>query len=185
MDLTRLRPVAGVVAPAAFVGAWVTGGLLRDDGYSPVSDAISRLAETGQPTAPLMTAGFVAYGVLAPVAATALRDRATRAAVVVTGLGTLAVAAFPLSAEGGQPVDAWHAAAALVAYTANVAAPSLAGRRASPRVRRASYALSAVIAACLVGSIALDDATGLLQRTGLTLFDAWLVATCVRLLRER
>ena len=181
-----LRPYAGIAAPAAFIGAWVTGGLLRDDGYSPVRDAISRLAETGQPTAPLMTAGFVGFGLLAPVAAFALQDRGARLAVITTGVGTLGVAALPLSAAGGMPVDTWHAVAAGIAYAANVAAPSLAARRLpSARARRASYALSAAIAGCLVASLALEEQTGLFQRAGLTLFDAWLVGTCVHLLRRR
>jgi hypothetical protein len=39
----------GVLAPTAFVGAWVTGGLLTE-GYDPVRQAISQLAREGAPT---------------------------------------------------------------------------------------------------------------------------------------
>lgn len=176
---------AGIAGPAAFVGAWVIGGAVKD-GYSPVSDAISRLAEQGASTQPLMTAGFVGFGVLIPVYAAelgrALESPTTRWAVTASGLGTLAVACFPLTAEGGTFLDAAHPVAAGVAYVANVIAPLAAARHLrSPRLKAASYALSAVMAACLAGSLRFDDQTGLLQRTGLTLFDAWAVVGAIAL----
>ncbi len=187
MITRRAAALAGIAGPAAFVGAWVTGGLLRDDGYSPVSDAISRLAEQGASTQPLMTAGFVGFGVVMPFYAHelghALRSRGAQVAVTVTAVGTLAVAALPLSAGGGQRIDTWHAVAAGTAYVANVVAPLVVARHLrSPPARRASYTLSAAMAACLVASVTYDDLTGLFQRTGLTLFDLWSVTGAVVLL---
>ncbi|MCW2621335.1 MAG: hypothetical protein JWL64_937 [Frankiales bacterium] len=175
MDLSRARLAAGIAGPAAFVGAWVVGSAVKA-GYSPVSDTISRLAEQGASTKPLMTSGFVAFGVLLPVFAGALRGvvpPAGRAAIALSGLGTLAVAATSLTPDGGHPVDTAHYLAAAVSYTADVVAPVLATRWWGPESTRRAYALSALIAACLGGSLVLDDVTGLLQRAGLTLFDAW------------
>lgn len=187
--LTRLEAGCGVAGPLAFVGAWVLGGALRGPEYSPVGDAISRLAQEGTSSVPLMTAGFVAFGVLVPVYARglgrALRSSGTRAAATLAGLATLAVAALPLSAAGGQPVDALHAVAAGTGYLGQVLAPLLGGLAMQGRARAASWAVSGLAAGCLVGSLALPEATGLLQRTGLTVVDAWFVVLAVRLLGRR
>ena len=182
---SRSALACGVLGPAAFVGAWLVGGLRRPD-YSPVSQAISQLARQGTSTRPLMTAGFVAFGVLVPVYARALGGPLgplCRAATTAAGVATLAVAALPLSAAGGRPVDAWHAVAAGTGYAAQVLAP-LAG---APRLgggRALSYAVSGVALVCLVASIALPEATGLLQRAGLTAVDLWYAAVAVHLYRR-
>jgi hypothetical membrane protein len=185
--VSRVALLAGIAGPASFVGAWAVGSAVKD-GYSPVSDAISRLAEQGASTQPLMTAGFVGFGLLMPIYARglgqALGSRAVQAAVTTSAVGTLAVAAFPLSPEGGTTVDTLHVAAAAVAYAANVLGPIAAARHLrSRRARRGSYALSAAMAAALIGSLALDDVTGLLQRTGLTMYDAWAVVLALAVLR--
>ncbi len=187
--MRRVARVAGIAGPAAFVGAWVVGSAVQD-GYSPVSDAISRLAEQGASTQPLMTAGFLGFGLLMPVFARglgqALGSRAAAAAVTTSGLATLAVAALPLSVEGGTPIDTLHNAAAGVAYAANVLGPIVvASHLRTPAARRASYALSAAMAAALIGSLAVDDTTGLLQRTGLTMYDVWAVTLAVTVLGRR
>ncbi len=183
--LGRAGLLAGVAGPAAFVGAWVLGGLQRP-GYDPVSQAISQLARSGTSTQPLMTTGFVAFGLLLPAYALALRDRvgtAPAVAAAVSGLATLAVAASPLSAAGAQPVDVRHAVAAGTGYAAQVLAPLLAARRlpAAPL----SYAVSGTALAALLGSVLLPDLTGLLQRTGLTVVDAWYAVVAGHLLRTR
>ena len=181
----RLALLAGVAGPTAFVAAWVVAGQ-RTPGYSPVGQAISQLAREAAPTAPLMTAGFVAFGVLVPVYAVALArslSPGTAAAATVSGLATLAVAALPLSRETGQPVDTAHALAAATGYAGQVLAPLLGARALGGRARAASYAVSAAAAGCLVASVLLPDATGLLQRSGLTVVDVWFVAVAVALLR--
>lgn len=187
--LSRLEAACGVVGPVAFVGAWAVGAALRARDLSPVRDAISRLAQEGTTTVPLMTAGFVTFGVLVPVYARGLgrvlRSPATRAAATLSGLATLAVAALPLSAAGGQPVDAAHAVAAGTGYLGQVLAPLCGGLALRGRARAASWAVSAVAALCLVASLALPELTGLLQRTGLTVVDAWFVVLAVRLLPRR
>lgn len=184
----RLALACGVLGPAGFVAGWVVGGLLAPD-YSPVGEAISQLAREDAPTAPVMTAGFLAFGLLVPVYAVALGralgSPAVRVAATVSGLATLAVAALPLSRETGQAVDTWHAVAAGTGYCAQVLAPLLGGRALRARARALSYGISAVAALCLVGSILLPELTGLLQRSGLTAVDAWFVALAAGLLAGR
>lgn len=136
------------------------------DGYSPVRDAISELAQLGASTRPWMTAGMVTFGVCMPVFARLLPRRAAFAAVAA-GIGTLAVAAFPL--DPGRAVPA-HAVAAGAAYVATSAMPALAG----------NVPLGATALALLTGSVVFhDSAGGLLQRAGLTLVDVWIVSRCV------
>jgi hypothetical protein len=167
-----VRRFAGIVGPAAFVGAWVVGSVLRRaDGYSPVSDPISRLAELGSSTRPLMTAGFVTFGVAVPAFAIATRDELGgpgTAALVLAGLGTLGVAATPLHPVDDVPL---HAVAAIAGYAGLAAAPMLAkhGR---------NVPLGILSAACLAAT-ALGPAHGLFQRVGLTVVDAWIVRRAI------
>src|SRR3954453_10449222 len=73
--LVTRRPwsALGLVAgPAAFIGGWVIGGARTPD-YSPINDAISRIAPLGAPNRELMTTAFVAYGASVIVGSTALR----------------------------------------------------------------------------------------------------------------
>ncbi|MBA3743878.1 DUF998 domain-containing protein [Sporichthya sp.] len=187
--MNRAARFAGIAGPAAFVGAWVVGGAVKD-GYSPVSDTISRLAEQGASTQPLMTAGFLGFGLLMPVFARglgrALGSRSVQVAVTASAVGTLAVAAFPLSPEGGTTVDTLHLVAAGASYAANVLGPIAAAPHLRARTARlGSYALSVAMAAALVGSLVVDDQTGLLQRTGLTMYDAWAVALALSVLGQQ
>lgn len=189
MPLSRPALYAGIAGPAAFIGAWATGSFLKD-GYSPVRDTISRLAEPGSSTRVLMTAGFVGFGVFMTAYARevgrALDSPGAAAAVGTTALATLAVAAFPVTAGGGTTSDTVHYLAAGTAYVANAIAPLVAARHLRNGPARAGSAAAGVaVAAALIGSIvAPDEVTGLLQRTGLTLYDAWSVALAVGLLRQ-
>lgn len=182
----RVARAAGLAAPAVFIGAWAVGSAVKD-GYSPVSDAISRLAEQGASTQPLMTAGFLGFGLLAPLFARGLGQhvgsRTVQASITASAVGTLAVAALPLSAEGGTSIDTWHAVAAGLAYAANVLGPiAVAPHLRTRAARRASYGLSAAMTAALAGSVAFEDWTGLLQRAGLTMYDGWMIALAVTVL---
>jgi hypothetical membrane protein len=194
MRLDRLGAACGVLGPTAFVTAWAVGGL-RAEGYDPLRDAISRLAAEGAATQPLMTAGFVAFGVLVPVWARTLGDRldspALRRVVTTAGLATLAVAALPLTQEGGTTRDALHAVAAGTGYLAMAATPLLAApllrRRGHPRAAAASLAVGLVSTASLVGTLLVGDGgtvgSGGLQRLGLTVVDVWHVVTAAAVLR--
>lgn len=188
------RPVlalGGLLGPAAFVSAWLVGGL-RTPGYRPAHDAISRLAAEGAQTRGLMTAGFVGFGVLVPLAAPALarsvRSPGVRVTATVAGLATLAVAATPLTRTEGTRQDTLHALWAAAGYVAMaltplVAAPALrrAGRR---RASALSLAAAAVSALSLVGTVVLPWSGGA-QRLGLGVVDAWLAAVAVAALRTR
>ncbi len=179
--MSRLPLLAGVAGPTAFVGAWLVGGLRRD-GYDPVATTISRLAEQGTPDAALMTAGFAAFGVLVPVFARQLEPRALRVAATTSGLATLGVALAPLSAAGGTTSDRVHYAAAALGYVAQAASP-LVGATALPRPA-VSRTVGALAGASLVASLVDSERTGLWQRLGLGLVDAWFVVLAVRLLRD-
>lgn len=162
----RLLDAAGVAGPAAFVGAWVIGSAI-ERGYSPIDEPISRLAQLGASTRPLMTTGLVAFGLTAPAFAWgARRQLGTPSAVALTlaGLGTLGIAATPLHPTDAVPA---HAVAAAIAYAGFAATPVLS------KVDR-NLPLGVVAAASLVAST-VGPAQGLLQRLGLTLVDVWVV----------
>jgi hypothetical membrane protein len=187
----RAAAVCWIAAPCAFVAAWLLGGERADD-YSPLRDAISQLAREGAETRPLMTAGFVAFGVLLPVWALALRrvlGPVVASAAGVAGIATLGVALLPLTREGGQPQDVLHALAAGVGYLAMAATPLLAvaalRRLGHDRAAAASTVLGLVSAFALVGSLLVAQRSGGLQRLGLTVVDAWHVVVAVWVLRRR
>jgi hypothetical membrane protein len=181
----RLRALGGVVGPVAFVGAWSLAGISAHH-YSPIHDAISRLAETGAPTRAAMTTGFVVFGVAVPV-----YSRAVRAALggpawmtaFATGVATLGVAAVPLGAPTRNTVHGWFAA---TGYATLAATPLLASRRFA-RVERHAWANASRVAgvasgACLLSTIA-GPAHGLFQRLGLGVGDVWIVATAIEMIR--
>ena len=193
--MERLGAVCGIAAPTAFVGAWLAGGLRLPD-YDPLVDAISRLAAEGASTRPLMTAGMVTFGVLVPVWARSLGrvlgSDALRRTVTTAGLATLAVAALPLTREGGTTQDTLHAVAAGTGYVAMAATPLVAApllrRRGHGRAAAASVGVGLVSAACLVGTLLVGEdgqvGSGGLQRLGLTVVDAWHVVAAVAVLRS-
>ena len=182
----RAAAVCGIAGPVAFVSAWLVGGL-RTGGYDPVEQAISQLAREGAPTRALMTAGLIAFGVLVPVWARTLArelDRPVLAPVVtLAGLATLAVAALPLTEQGGQLQDAGHAAAALTGYVAMAATPLVASRALPPGPRRACVVTGVVSAAALLTSVV--TGSGGAQRIGLTVVDAWHVTAATAVLLRR
>ena len=138
-----------------------------------------------------MTAGLVAFGLLVPVWAQTLgrvlEEPRLRVSVTVAGLGTLAVALFPLTREGGQPQDVAHAVSAGIGYVAMAATPLLAAgalhRLGLRRAAVVSVVVGAVSALALVGSVLVDGGGGL-QRLGLTVVDLWYVVAAVWVLRR-
>jgi hypothetical protein len=177
----RAAALAGVIGPAAFIGAWTVGGAVTTRDYSPIDDAISRLAAIGADTRPLMTAGFAVFGVALPVYASALRSAVGGAAwltAAATGLSTLAVAAAPLDRSSG--VDTLHGVAAGLGYVTLAATPLLAarpllqhGHRALARFGLASGSVSAIALVLTTTNLP----TGLFQRIGLTSADVWIATT--------
>lgn len=186
-----LRPVerrlawGGVVGPVAFVTAWAVGSASRDDGYSAIDDAISRLAEVGTSTVPLMNAGFLAFGVAVPAYSLALRRALPGPAwrvAAATGIATLFVAALPL----GTNLDTAHGVAAGVGYLTLAAVPLLAAvpfRRAGRRVAAAASVVAGLASGAFLVTSLVTEANGLWQRMGLGVVDVWLVATGLRMAR--
>ena len=178
----RLLALGGVFGPVAFIAAWAVAGA-RQTGYSTAEDPISRLAAVGASTRPLMTAGLLMYAAgLAGYAAAAADDDIDELgwwpAALVCAAATAGVAATPLEGDlGGLP----HAATAITGYASLAAIPATAAvrlRRAGRSgLSRVATVTAAASAACLTVSVAMDPVTGAWQRAGLTIGDAWLIAT--------
>ena len=173
----RRLAIGGIAGPVGFASAWIVGAA-RTPGYSIVDDAISRLAAVHADTRPLMTAGFVAFGVGAPAFAVALRDLLPGKAWIAAaaaGVTTLGVAAFPLDVS--HRVDLLHGAWASLGYLSLAATPALAaGPLAEAGFARgaiASRLVSGAAAACLIATVA-GPAHGLFQRLGISMVDAWI-----------
>jgi hypothetical membrane protein len=183
----RVAALGGVVGPAAFLTAWAVLGR-RLPGYSPVDDAISRLAAGSAPDRFAMTAGLVALGTGLPLYATALRATLPGPAWVcatATGLATLGVATFPL---GSPTPDRIHGIFAGIGYATLAATPFVA---AAPLARsgrtgwaRVSVGAGLVSCASLLSTVA-GPASGLFQRLGLTVGHAWIVASAVDIFRTK
>ncbi|WP_020377024.1 DUF998 domain-containing protein [Candidatus Microthrix parvicella] len=180
--------MGGIVGPAAFIGAWVAGTVVLD-GYSPITDAISRLAAVGADTRWLMSTGFLAFAAASVPAAAAVRRAVPGSAwtgVLGTGLATAAVAALPL--DRSDTVDAAHGLAAAAGYVLFVYAAAAATPPFHASGRRGLAALSlgvAVLATTTLAATPFVEASGLLQRVGLTSLDVWLVSVSTQILTGR
>ena len=173
----RRLAACGILGAGGFVVAWAVCGWARE-GYSPINDAISRLAEVGSPRREWMTAGFAAFGIGVPIYARALRIAVPGPAwlaATITGVATLGVGAAPLGRA-----DTAHNVFATVGYVSLAALPLLA----APTFRRAGAAgWARWSAACGLGSAValmastLDRRAGLTQRLGLGIIDLWIVGT--------
>jgi hypothetical protein len=176
----------GIIGPTAIVVAWSIGSRPASHNYAN-DHAISPRAAVGAPTRPLMTAGFVGFGVGLLVYAPALRSALpgwSWATVAATGLATLGVAAAPLGrSSSGDTVHGLFAGAGYVtlALTPLLAAGPL--RRAGhPLASSVSIAVGVGAGISLLATTA-TDLNGLFQRIGLTIVDVWIVATAVEILR--
>ena len=153
-----------------------------------MNDAISDLAATHASTRVAMTIAFVGFGVAVIAFGFALRAAGAGGAwisVVATAGFTLAVAAVPLDGSGRDVV---HGIFASLGYVTLAGAPLLAAHRLAtagrPGWARTSRTIGVLAGACLLAS-ALGPAHGLFQRIGLTIGDAWLVATASQLVLGR
>lgn len=120
-----------------------------------------------------MTAGLVAMGAGMGLYGLALRPRPAWVLPVANGAITLAVAAFAL----GGKVDAAHGVFAGLGYVTLAAIPVAVGRRPL------AVAVGLVSGLCLLLT-AVVERDGLLQRLGLTVAQAWIVVSSLRLLRS-
>jgi len=178
----------GVVGPVAFASAWIAGGMMKH-GYSPVDDAISRLAAIGSSVRPLMTGGFVVFGVGLVAYSTALRAVLAGPAWIAaagTGLATIAVALAPL--DHSSTVDSLHAGFAGIGYLTLAATPLLSARplacRGHRTLARLGVGIGAVAGLSLVATTTRLP-TGLFQRLGLSVGDVWVVVSAIAIVGGR
>ncbi len=183
----RVSGWAGFLGPAAFVSAWVVGGVVTDHSYDPTRDTISRLAAIGSDTRTLMSAGMVAFGSMMPIYASVLRRALPGwawATAAATGISTLFVATLPV--DQSDLVDRLHFAAAGIGYVTLAVTPLLAARpliaAGERRLATLGLILSTVSAIALPVSLT-TEFTGLFQRIGLTSTDIWIVASVPAVIR--
>jgi hypothetical protein len=103
----------------------------------------------------------------------------------VTAAATIGIAATPLdSPVGGLP----HAVAAGIAYASLAATPLLSAPSLAAAGQRKAAVVSLLAggatAACLGASAVVEARTGLWQRTGFLIGDAWLIASAIYLNRR-
>ena len=155
-------------------------GALRQ-GYDPVNDAISRLAELGAENRWIVSTGMVTFGGACLAFAPRLR-RPAATSLTIAGLASFGVAAFPCT-EGcpgpSTPTDVGHSVSAGIHYVAFALTPLLHERKPL------DVALAVLGGAALLAHGTGIEPNGLWQRVGLTLLDAWMIAAAAKLLRER
>ena len=181
--------LGGLLGPAAFLGAWITGAFVTDVDYSPIDDPISRLAAVDAPTRPLMTAGFIGFGLGVSAFAVALRRRVPGPAWIAastSAVATVLVAATPL--DRSDTVDRLHGLFAGAGYIGLALTPLLAAphlvRAGRSGLGLAGFGAGAVSAGALVLSLA-GPPTGLFQRLGLTAGDVWIMSAAASMLIGR
>jgi hypothetical membrane protein len=114
---------SSALAPTLLIGGWTLAAARQKPDFSSVRDTISALAGYGATDRWLMTVALYGVGVCHLLTAAGLRDAAIpgRLVLALGGLATLAVAAFPLSAEAeSRPhtVSAYIAFASLALWPA-------------------------------------------------------------------
>lgn len=178
-SLDRLRCAGVIVGPLAFITSWVVSGAITP-GYSPIRDHISDLAAVDAPTRPLMSLGFAVFTVAIASAAGPLRRVIGTPGSIALGVnavvsGAIALAPLGASADGDRLHQVVAGAGYLaLAALAPVAAPALAKRH--PTLAKASVAVGATSLVFLALSLVAKDQSGLWQRAGITVTDAWLIA---------
>jgi hypothetical membrane protein len=182
-----LGAIGGVVGPIAFISGWAGTAILTPH-YSSLKEAISQLARIGAPHRWLMSVAFFVFALgllaLAPALSKGLGAPLLRAAITVSAIGALGVAAFPLNMKSGGIEDHTHVFWAVVGYAGTIAAPLLAGltlRRAHAAVGFISMVVGTLSFGALVGS-GFSNIPGFWQRSGLGIVDLWFIAASIWLL---
>jgi len=176
-----------VVAPILFIVGWAVAGATVD-GYSPRRQAISDLAAIDSPRRWPMFVVFVVYGLAMVIGSLALRHSVVRAAAVaavVNGLALIGVALTPI--HQSSAIDDRHGQAALLAYLSLAAMPILAAWGLGRNGQRGLAVASVVVGVASIVALSAaygNDYVGLLQRTGTTLGNAWILAAGLALLTD-
>ncbi|MFF0717901.1 DUF998 domain-containing protein [Micromonospora sp. NPDC003816] len=175
--------VSAVAAPILLIGGWTLGAARQPGGFDQVTGTISALAAVGATDRWIMTVALAGLGLCHCVTAAGLRTLAPagRALLALGGVATLAVAVFPLPADGGGSVP--HTLAAAVAFGALALWPA-AARAAGQRAPWVALAVGLLLAvAWFVAEMAADGGrVGLAERVaaGAEAFAPLLVVTALR-----
>ena len=112
--------------------------------------------------------------------------KALTCSLSLAGVATLGVAAVPLSRSGGGFEDVAHGALATLGYIGMAVSPMIGAvaffRRRQIAAAGASALAGVVSAAALAATPFVSADTGLLQRLGLGVVDAWIVAMAISIL---
>lgn len=107
--------VSSAAAPVLLIGGWTLAAARQPASFSSVRDTISALAAHGANDRQIMTAALVGLGASHVITSVSLRGVAGapgRAVLMIGGLATVAVAAFPLPVTGGSGAHTLAAATA-------------------------------------------------------------------------
>lgn len=164
----RVGLLSAVAAPVLLIGGW-TVAAARQPEYDAVSGTISALAALDATDRWLMTAALTGLGLCYVVTAWSLRPahRLGRWLLVVGGVATVLVAAFPLPSGDGRSTA--HTVAAGAALVAPALWPAAAWRRGAHGwpLRRGPALVAAAVLLGLVGWFAVErggDRVGLAER---------------------
>lgn len=192
--------VAGVAGVLAYIGTWVSGGILWD-GYDPTRQAISELFAIGAPAGarvPLSLGlaisgvGLAAFGWAMHVGLPG-RSRVGPGLAVVSGVMTVAVVFFPCTAEcpgaGTSVTDTLHVVTAGSGYVALMLSPLAMGWRVRhhlPGLARVSWLLGGAALGLFLARTAglAPESSGLQQRVFNTVADVWYVVAAVVIVRR-
>ncbi|MEV4695067.1 DUF998 domain-containing protein [Micromonospora echinospora] len=129
-------------APALLVAGWTVAGARQGPEYDPVRDTISELAGEGATDPWLMGGALVLLGCCYAATAAALHAAGlpSRFLLVLGGLATVALIAFPRPQVGGSPAHGVTATVAVLALSLWPAGSALRLPRRVPRAVAASPA---------------------------------------------
>lgn len=192
--------VLGVAGVLAYIGTWVSGGILWE-GYDPTRQAISELFAIGAPVGtrlPLSIGlavsgvGLAAFGWAMHVGLPG-RGLLGPALAVLSGVMTVAVVFFPCTSQcpgaGSSFTDTMHVVTAGTGYVALMLAPLAMGWRVRdhlPGLAMASWVLGGGALALFLARTAgfAPEYSGLQQRIFNTTADLWYVVAAVVIVRR-
>ncbi len=147
----RWALISAAVGPLLLMGGWTLAATQQPHGYNPVRDTISSLAARGATDRWIMTLALAGLGACYIITAFGLRAAGGtgRAVLVIGGLATLLVAAFPQPALGNSVP---HTYAAGIAFSSLAIWSVLAAQRGTsdPLLTYAASLTATVIMIALV-----------------------------------
>lgn len=145
--IRRPAIVSALLAPVFLIGGTITAELLWAD-FDPVVQTISELAAGDAPTRVFMTVAFVLTGLCHIVTGSFAVGfgKPGRIALIIAGVATVGVAAFPLPTVATSSLG--HTITAVTAFTALAVWPALAMRRSRDLpwvIRPAAASVSTIV----------------------------------------